>query len=321
MTRRHVWLTIQAAATVALLALLFQRFDWAAFGALLRRMSPAFYAGSLLAVVAGQLLYALRWQVVLDGMGVTVPYLDVLRQFLIGIFFSNVMPTAIGGDAAKVYYLGRRFGYVEVGASVFVDRFLGFLWLSITGATLAWLAGGDSSLFVLNRNLLTMFAIVFTAILTVAWVAPLDRLLSDDRWPRRVAAWMPRVREVADVVRRGACRPSTLAVSAAVTLGYALLLTLVYLRYFTASGVPPVSPLAVANIVIGMAIFVNVPISVNGIGLREQLHSLLFATLGVPKEVSVSLSVLLFSHFLLLSLAGYVVWFRIKPAAVSSVPA
>jgi len=60
---------------------------------------------------------------------------------------------------------------------------------------------------------------------------------------------------------------------------------------------------------------------VNGIGLREQLHSLLFATLGVPKEVSVSLAVLLFSHFLLLSLAGYVVWFRIKPAAVSSVPA
>jgi uncharacterized membrane protein YbhN (UPF0104 family) len=312
MTRR-VWLAIQAVVTVVLLVMLFRRFDWAAFGSLLRRMSPAFYLGSLFAVVAGQLLYALRWRVVLQGMGVTVSYLDVLRQYLIGIFFSNVMPTAIGGDAAKIYYLGRQAGYVEVGASVFVDRFLGFLWLSIAGAMLAWLVGGEPPLFILNRNLLTLFAIAFTSILVIAWLAPLDRLLADERWPRRAAAWMPRVREIANIVRTGACRPVSLAVSAAVTIGYALLLSLVYVRYFDESGVAPVGLPAVMNIVIGMAIFINVPISVNGIGLREQLHSLLFATLGVPKEVSVSLALLLFSHFLLLSLAGYVVWLRIKP--------
>ena len=312
MTRRQIWLAVQAVVTVVLLVLLFQRFDWPAFGSLLRRMSPAFYASSLIAVVAGQLLYALRWQVVLRGMGTRVRYADVLSQYLIGIFFSNIMPTAIGGDAAKVYYLGRRAGYVEVGASVFVDRVLGFLWLSIAGATLAWLVGGDTALFVLNRNLLTMFAVAFSTMLAVAWVAPLDRLLADERWPRRFAPWMARVREFAGTVRAGACRPATLAVSAAVTGSYAFLLALVYLRYFQESGVPPVGLLPVTNIVIGMAIFINVPISVNGIGLREQLHALLFATLGVPKEVSVSLALLLFSHFLLLSLVGYVVWFRVK---------
>lgn len=314
MTRRHMWLAIQTVVTVVLLVTLFRRFDWAAFGSQLRRMSPAFYVGSLVAVVAGQLLYALRWRVVLQGMGLTVSYLDVVRQYLIGIFFSNIMPTAIGGDAAKVYYLGRQAGYVEVGASVFVDRFLGFLWLSIAGATLAWMVGGDTPLFILNRNLLTMFALAFTSILTIAWVAPLGRLLADGRWPRCATAWMPRVQEVAGIVRTGACRPFSLAVSAAVTLGYALLLSLVYIRCFDESGVNPVGLPAVMNIVIGMAIFINVPISVNGIGLREQLHSLLFATLGVPKEVSVSLALLLFSHFLLLSLAGYVVWLCIKPA-------
>ena len=194
MTRRYVWLTLQAVVTVLLLVLLTRRFDWGAFGSVLRHMSPGFYVGSLLAVVAGQLLYALRWRVVLQGMGLTVPYRDVLRQFLIGVFFSNLMPTAIGGDAAKVYYLGRQAGYVGVGASVFVDRFLGFLWLAIVGATLAWLVGASSPLFVLNRNLLTFFAITFTTMLAVAWIAPLDRMLADERWPRRFAPWMPRLR-------------------------------------------------------------------------------------------------------------------------------
>ncbi len=46
-----------------------------------------------------------------------------------------------------------------------------------------------------------------------------------------------------------------------------------------------------------MAVFVNVPISVGGIGLREQLHYLLFAELGVPKEASVSLSLLVLRLF------------------------
>jgi uncharacterized membrane protein YbhN (UPF0104 family) len=317
MTKRQIWLAAQAVVTVVLLGLLFRRFDWEAFRAVLGRMSPAFYAASLLAVVTGQLLYALRWQVVLEGMGTRVGYGDVLRQYLIGIFFSNIMPTAIGGDAAKIYYLGRQAGYVEVGASVLVDRFLGFLWLSIAGAALAWLVGGGSALFVLNRNLLTLFAASFTIALAIAWTAPLDRVLADGRWPRLVAPWMPRVREIAGVVRRGACRPATLAVSAAVTIGYALLLALLYLSYFAESGVPPVGLLPVANIVIGMAIFINVPISVNGIGLREQLHALLFATLGVPKEVSVSLALLLFSHFLLLSLAGWLVWLQIKPVVAA----
>jgi hypothetical protein len=244
-------------------------------------------------------------------MGLTVPYRDVLGQYFIGIFFSNLMPTAVGGDAAKVYYLGRQAGYVEVGASVFVDRFLGFLWLAIVGATLAWAVGGGSPLFILNRNLLTIFAVTFAAMLAAAWIVPFDRMLADERWPKRVAPWMPRLREFARIVRTGACLPATLVVSAAVTLGYVLLISIVYLRYFSSSDLPL---LPVANIIISMSIFVNVPISVNGIGLREQLHSLLFATLGVPKEVSVSLALLVFSHMLLLSVAGYIAWLRVRPA-------
>ena len=70
---------------------------------------------------------------VLSGMGVAVPYGDVLKQYLVGLFFSNLMPSAVGGDAVKVYYLGRHIGYMEAGASVMVDRFLGFFWLSVLG--------------------------------------------------------------------------------------------------------------------------------------------------------------------------------------------
>ncbi len=315
MNRKHVWLGLQAIGTVVLLAVLFRGFDWARFGEVLRQMSPAFYFGSLLAIAAGQLLYAMRWRLVLAGIGVRVTYGEVLRQYFIGLFFSNVMPTAVGGDAAKVYYLGRRAGYVEIGASVFLDRFLGFLWLAVIGAALAWTVGGDSSTLVLNRNVLTVFAAGFLGALVVAAVVPVERLSTrfvPARWQGAAAA----VGGFAGLVRRGALRPASLAGAGVVVATYALLVTVVYRQYFLANGLPAGPTAHVMLIVISMSIFINVPISLNGIGLREQLHVLLFTGLGIPKEVSVTISLLLFAHSIVLSLVGCVLWLKARPATL-----
>lgn len=68
-----------------------------------------------------------------------------------------------------------------------------------------------------------------------------------------------------------------------------------------------------------MSVLSNVPISINGLGLREQLHVLLLEPLGVPKEVAVAISLLLFGHLLIASAAGGIVWWRTSraPAAVA----
>ena len=304
---RHAWLAVQIVVTLVLLAALLRGFDWAAFGEVLSAIPPAFYLGSLSAVVVGQLLYALRWQVILAGIGVHVTYRDVLRQYLVGTFFSNLLPTAVGGDAAKVYYLGRQAGYAEIGASVVVDRFLGFLWLTTLGATLAWLIDVPSPLFILNRSLLTIFAIIVFALLAAAWLVPADRWRDG-----QAGGWAGRLRTFGRALRAGACRPAALAVSAGVVLAYVALMTFVYTRYFVATGAVAPAALPLANVLVSMSVFVNIPVSLNGIGLREQLHYLLFAALGLPKEIAVGIAVLLFSHLVLVSFAGYLVWLRMR---------
>jgi hypothetical protein len=89
----------------------------------------------------------------------------------------------------------------------------------------------------------------------------------------------------------------------------------VYAIYFASvSGQAPPF-VEVMNVLVSMSIFINVPISVNGIGLREQLHYMLFAALGQSKEVSVSIALVVFSQMLLLSLVGYGVWLHSRQAA------
>ena len=183
MSRRNIIFTAQAVVTAVLLVLLFRRFDWVRFAEGLQQMPAWFYAGSLVVLTIGQVLYAYRWSVVLAGMGLDVPFVEVLRQYFIGIFFSNLMPTAVGGDASKVYYLGQRSGFVQVTASVLLDRLLGFAWLALIGAVLAWIVGGDTQVLVLNRQLLTLFAAGLVSALLVAWLVPAERVL-----PRLVPA-------------------------------------------------------------------------------------------------------------------------------------
>ena len=53
------------------------------------------------------------------------------------------------------------------------------------------------------------------------------------------------------------------------------------------------------------------------LGLREQLHALLLAPLGVPREVAVAVSLLFFGHLLVSSLLGAVFWMQSRPLAAS----
>lgn len=315
--RRNVIVSVQAVVTTVLLVLLFRRFDWARFAEVLRQMPAWFYAESLAVLTIGQVLYAYRWRVVLAGMGVDVPFSEVLRQYFIGSFFSNLMPTAVGGDASKVYYLGQRSGFVQVTASVILDRLLGFVWLALMGAVLAWIVGGDAQVLVLNRRLLTLFAVGFVLALLVAWLVPVERVL-----PRLVpglwSSWTARVSEFVMLVRQGVCRPVTVLTAGAIVGVYAWLITMVYQRYFAVSGLAPLAVLPVLLVIVSMSIFVNVPITVGGIGLREQLHVLLFTAFGLPKEVAVTISLILFSQSLLLSLVGGALWLRVRPATATA---
>ncbi|MDP3716246.1 MAG: lysylphosphatidylglycerol synthase transmembrane domain-containing protein [Acidobacteriota bacterium] len=318
MSRRNVWFGLQAIGTLVLLGLLFRSFDWARFLDLLTSLSPGFYAGSLLVVLAIQLMTAIRWQMVLGALGVNVPLGEVLRQALIGMFFSNLMPTAVGGDAVKVYYLGRTAGYAEVGASVLLDRFLGFLWLAFIGSAIAWTVPADSALLQLNRNLLTLFAVLLAGFASASQL-PIERVIARIM-PARWRTLEARLAEFIGLLRRGALRPAPLAVSLVFALAMSRLNTELYLRYFQANGLPALPVLPVMLVIVGMAVFVNVPLSVNGIGLREQLHVLLFAGLGVPPEVAVWIALLLFSHSLVLSLVGCVLWLKVKRDVVPAIP-
>lgn len=302
----------QAAATIVLLLLLFRGFDWAAFRTLYLRLPFWFYAASLAAVVTGTVLYAWRWRVLLACGGVHLPFARVLQQYLVGIFVSNFLPSTIGGDAAKVFYLGRAHGYRAVTASVVLDRLFGLGLLSALAAAALWAEGLTSPRYVTARVALTAVAGGFGLATLLAMLGTGGLVPRLERFGGRAAGLAGHLQEFRLDLARAVWSPAVWAQSAAIVAVYFVLLTFVYQSFFALQSGLHLRFGVVLMAVASAIVLSNIPIAINGLGLREQLHVLMLEPLGVPKEVAVAISLLLFGHSLVVSVVGGLLWWRLS---------
>lgn len=309
-TRSRWWLVAQAAVTVGLLTLLARNLDLAALRALFVGVPLWFYLVSLGVVLAGQVAYAWRWRLLLVGAGVPIPFTTVVQQYFVGIFVNNFLPSTVGGDVAKVYYLGHHHGYRTVTASVAIDRLLGVGLLALLAAAALWVSPVVSPL-------LTAAQIACSGVAVLAMTLLILTGMGTGGLPARVTWLGERAVRIAERLQRLRLdmaaplgRPAIVAQAAAVVIGYALAVTVVYLRFVALQNAADPPFMAMFAVVTATTVLSNVPISLNGLGLREQLHASLLAPLGISPEIAVAISLLLYAHLVIASLIGFAFWLQ-----------
>jgi len=111
------WVLISFVQTNQLLRI-FARIDW--FFLIL-----AFLLTPVMLVVS-----CLKWKMVLDLDSTRIPFTRLLRIYLIGYFFSNLLPSTVGGDVARSYYSGKLINNQSFAAiAIFIERFSGVILL------------------------------------------------------------------------------------------------------------------------------------------------------------------------------------------------
>ena len=77
-----------------------------------------------------------KWKIILDLKKNHLSYWELLKIYLIGYFFSNILPSTFGGDIVRSYYAGRIIENQSYAAvSVFVERFSGVFFLFLLAVT------------------------------------------------------------------------------------------------------------------------------------------------------------------------------------------
>src|SRR5215213_4019791 len=126
--RRLSFIVLRILVTVSLLWFLASRVDFEQATEIVSLISLPLLAAAFAALVASVLVGAVRWQVVLAAEGLSPKLSSLTKLLFVGLFFNQVLPTGVGGDAARAWRC-HRLG-VPLGAavqSVLIDRISGYV--------------------------------------------------------------------------------------------------------------------------------------------------------------------------------------------------
>ena len=272
--------------SLILLGLLFWKLGAGALWSVLSQADVVWLAAGAALVLVALLVSAWKWQLLLHAQGIAVPIPALFSSYLIGLFFNNFLPSNIGGDVLRVHDVTRRTGQgAAVAASVIAERLLAGLALALT-AVVALLFSAE---YTAQVGPSVGIALLVFAVLIGLAVSPGVR-----RWLERV---LPAGR--AQVLARVAGQMGTAlgnrgAVLSVLALSFVFQATVVLVAWtgFVAIG-EPVS-LAACFVFIPIISAVQlVPVSLNGLGVREGAYVLFFGSIGVG-ELNAAAASLLF---------------------------
>lgn len=257
---------------------------------------------AMLLTLAGLVLSALRWQRVLDVLGLQAGLRRLLSHYLAGQFVSNVLPTTIGGDVLRVSRLSRETGESpKTFASVVLERLTGWLVLPLI-SVIGFLV--NPPLQHLGRATQVAVGLAFVTLLALCILlyAVADqriggRFEARDGWRRFASA----VHLGLDRLRR---QPAAAVNVLLVGFAYQLVLVLAAVAAAQALGVRPAGLTALLAFFPAVAIAQVLPIGISGLGVREGAFVLFLGPLGVAAQDAIALGLLLYLLNLGVSLLG-----------------
>jgi uncharacterized protein (TIRG00374 family) len=277
------------------------RFDLGRAADLMGRASLPLIAATFAALLAANLVVALRWHLILSAAVPSPGPATLLKIVFVGLFFNQVLPTGIGGDAVRAWRCSRiGIGLGDAIRSILLDRACGYLVL------VALYALGLPMMLKILPDQQARSAVV--AVLVLA-VLGLVALVSLDRLPRPLLrlrlisefAELSRAsrRLFTDPGRCGAVVLLSVATIGLTVLAFKLIGDAVGSRLSFASWMMIVPPVTLLQLV---------PLSLAEWGVREAALVLALGSFGVPAEAALAVSVLVGFSLILAGLPGGLIW-------------
>lgn len=90
------------------------------------RINWLYFALSFVLIPVLLVISSIKWKMILDLHDKKIPFIRLIRIYLIGYFFSNLLPSTVGGDVVRSYYSGKIINNQSFSAiAIFVERFSG----------------------------------------------------------------------------------------------------------------------------------------------------------------------------------------------------
>jgi glycosyltransferase 2 family protein len=286
------WLRLLVSA--GLLAWLGWRLNWLQVAEAFRHLRVGFWLAAVGVYAAAQVASAFRWRLLARPLGLCQPVGRFAVYYFVGMFFNLFLPTSVGGDVVRAWYLDGGSGHrLFAFLSVLVDRLSGLAVLLLLACTAVLLCPVALPRWIPWSVWLTI-ACGAGGLLTATLAA---------RWTDRGT----RLGRLFEGIKRYLYQPGLLAQATALSLVVqGANIILVWLVGLSIQAPVPASYYWIA--VPMVTLLTLLPVSLNGIGVREGGMILFLSPLGVSEATALSLAFLWFTVFTTVSAAGAVVY-------------
>ncbi len=247
------------------------------------------------------LLRSYRWYILLNALDDRPPFRQLLYLYFVGFFFNNFIPSGFGGDVVKVLSLRQEHGRgAEALSSVIMDRLTGLIGSSIIALiALAWnsiqpwsnqVAANLSLPPALTASIALISLGVPLGFILVRWVDPVSLLASRLPSIRRLIA-SARLQRLLETIHR---YPLPTLLQALLT-SIPFTLSLVVTQYSIARALSVDVPFYLFPLFVPIISIINLlPLSFNGLGMREGIYQFLFVPMGVSNASAIAMSLVFY---------------------------
>lgn len=296
------------------LVFLFTRIGGSALREQFGKVEPHWLVGSFLLSAMMLMVSTWKWRVLMPRTDVRPSFARMFRLYLIGYYFTCLLPSNVGGDVVRSYYAGRDLdSQSDAAVSVFLER--------LTGLVVLLLLVPAAPLFMVSlyRHPAIVFPVAGALILLAGLMGlffvrqPLRWVsgrLGATRWAGWVERGRARLRSFSQKLNQGlrvlrkdsSVGVPTMALS---VLFYGLTWANVWVS-FRAVGAAPSWPQTVAVLPIAMIIAMAPIAPLAGLGLAEGVYVGYYLLVGMEPVESGAMALLLRIKVLILGLLGLI---------------
>ncbi|MFH1245616.1 MAG: lysylphosphatidylglycerol synthase transmembrane domain-containing protein [Candidatus Omnitrophota bacterium] len=311
MIKKESFFIIRILVSLALIMLLL----WLArdnFTKILRALSSVniyVFAAAFFIFLLSIVFLSWRLKVILFAQNCLVSFRDLFSLTMIAYFFTNFMPTSVGGDLIKGYYIAKKIkAKLNSYASVIMDRVIGMFSLLFLSSSALFFMGRDS-----QHDFIVWADIILFLGCTVVMVILIHRGLA-----KKIISGLGISRLLQRFKFDAAVKKMYMAISVYQNQKGRLLqmffisliaqlvsFVTVYLLAESFSVHVPIEKVVLAMPLI--AVLCMLPITMNGLGLREWGFIFFFSP-GIGNTAAFSLSLLYLGVSLLTSIVGGVIY-------------
>lgn len=249
------------------------------------------------------LIFSLRWNFLLKAQKINISFSRSYLYILVSFFFNNFLPSGLGMDMIRSAYAGGRENFEKALGTSIMERILGMIGMMLIGVLAVFSGKAEFAKLSILYIVLIIVVILIYYLLTslkVSWLK--EKLLSI-----KFLNLGESLRKFYRAFKIYKNQKKTIIIG----IGYSILVQMVIIaiNYFIAKGLSIPIPLfgLLAYIPI-ITVISLIPITINGLGLREAAYVYFFSYLNITEAGAMSLSLIFFFASVIASCAGGMVF-------------